>query len=65
MERKSSYGVMECDTIRKEVTMKTGGISDKASRKTYTFDMVSDLRLVPKSAAQLSWYHFQLWIVEM
>lgn len=44
MERKSSYGVMECDTIRKEVMVKTGGINDKASRKTYTFDMVSDLR---------------------
>nr|XP_033468499.1 kinesin-like protein KIF11 isoform X1 [Epinephelus lanceolatus] len=39
-ERKSSYGVMECDSNRKEVTVKTGGINDKASRKTYTFDMV-------------------------
>ncbi|TMS04412.1 Kinesin-like protein KIF11 [Larimichthys crocea] len=40
MERKSSYGVIECDSNRKEVTVKTGGVNDKASRKTYTFDMV-------------------------
>lgn len=68
MERKSSYGVMECDTIRKEVTVKTGGINDKASRKTYTFDMVSDLRFsVPgiKGEGAKKWYYFQLWIVEM
>lgn len=41
MERKSSYGVIECDSNRKEVTVKTGGVNDKASRKTYTFDMVN------------------------
>ncbi|XP_047458561.1 kinesin-like protein KIF11 isoform X2 [Mugil cephalus] len=40
MERKSSYGVVDCDHNRKEVVMRTGGINDKASRKTYTFDMV-------------------------
>ncbi|XP_054456825.1 kinesin-like protein KIF11 isoform X3 [Anoplopoma fimbria] len=40
MERKSSYGVMDCDPNRKEVNVKTGGMNDKASRKTYTFDMV-------------------------
>ncbi|XP_074503183.1 kinesin-like protein KIF11 [Sebastes fasciatus] len=40
MERKSSYGVMDCDPSRKEVIVKTGGVNDKASRKTYTFDMV-------------------------
>nr|XP_040035136.1 kinesin-like protein KIF11 [Gasterosteus aculeatus aculeatus]XP_040035137.1 kinesin-like protein KIF11 [Gasterosteus aculeatus aculeatus]XP_040035138.1 kinesin-like protein KIF11 [Gasterosteus aculeatus aculeatus] len=40
MERKSSYGVMDCDAGRKEVSVKTGGVNDKASRKTYTFDMV-------------------------
>ncbi|KAM9345205.1 kinesin-like protein KIF11 [Symphorus nematophorus] len=40
MERKSSYGVIDCDSNRKEVMVKTGGMNDKASRKTYTFDMV-------------------------
>lgn len=41
VERKSSYGVIDCDQSRKEVLVKTGGMNDKASRKTYTFDMVS------------------------
>lgn len=40
-ERKTSYGVVDCDSNRKEVMVRTGGINDKASRKTYTFDMVS------------------------
>ncbi|KAM4730443.1 LOW QUALITY PROTEIN: kinesin-like protein KIF11 [Anableps anableps] len=40
MERKSSYGVIDCDQSRKEVLIKTGGMNDKSSRKTYTFDMV-------------------------
>ncbi|KAK5908848.1 hypothetical protein CgunFtcFv8_016871 [Champsocephalus gunnari] len=40
VERKSSYGVMDCDSSRKEVVVRTGGMNDKASRKTYTFDMV-------------------------
>ncbi|KAF7649356.1 hypothetical protein LDENG_00142330 [Lucifuga dentata] len=40
VERKSSYNVIDCDTNRKEVTVKTGGMNDKAARKTYTFDMV-------------------------
>uniref|UniRef100_A0AAQ5WYC2 Kinesin-like protein n=1 Tax=Amphiprion ocellaris TaxID=80972 RepID=A0AAQ5WYC2_AMPOC len=40
VERKSSYGVIDCDQSRKEVMVKTGGMNDKASRKTYTFDMV-------------------------
>uniref|UniRef100_A0A669CSY7 Kinesin-like protein n=1 Tax=Oreochromis niloticus TaxID=8128 RepID=A0A669CSY7_ORENI len=40
MERKSSYGVIDCDQNRKEVMVRTGGMNDKASRKTYTFDMV-------------------------
>ncbi|XP_068597366.1 kinesin-like protein KIF11 [Brachionichthys hirsutus] len=40
MERKSSYGVIECEANRKEVIVKTGGLNDKATRKTYTFDMV-------------------------
>ncbi|KAM3606880.1 uncharacterized protein V6R79_025065 [Siganus canaliculatus] len=39
-ERKSSYGVVDCEPNRKEVMVKTGGVNDKASRKTYTFDMV-------------------------
>ncbi|KAM9803712.1 kinesin-like protein KIF11 [Neosynchiropus ocellatus] len=39
-ERKSSHGVVECDAARKEVVVKTGGPLDKASRKTYAFDMV-------------------------
>ncbi|XP_062988937.1 kinesin-like protein KIF11 [Elgaria multicarinata webbii] len=40
-ERKAnSYGVVECEHSRKEVTVRTGGVSDKTSRKTYTFDMV-------------------------
>ncbi|KAM6915913.1 kinesin-like protein KIF11 [Xenentodon cancila] len=40
VERKSSYGVIDCDQSRKEVIVRTGGLNDKASRKTYTFDMV-------------------------
>ncbi|TDH01623.1 hypothetical protein EPR50_G00182270 [Perca flavescens] len=40
MERKSSYGVMDCEPNRKEVSVRTGGMNDKAARKTYTFDMV-------------------------
>ncbi|XP_054655258.1 kinesin-like protein KIF11 isoform X2 [Dunckerocampus dactyliophorus] len=40
MERKSSHSVVDCDPNRKEVIMRTGGAVDKASRKTYTFDMV-------------------------
>ncbi|XP_008299888.1 kinesin-like protein KIF11 [Stegastes partitus] len=40
VERKSSYGVIDCDQNRKEVMVRTGGMNDKASRKTYTFDMV-------------------------
>lgn len=41
MERKSSYSVIDCDTNRRELMVKTGGVNDKASRKAYTFDMVS------------------------
>ncbi|XP_044070559.1 kinesin-like protein KIF11 [Siniperca chuatsi] len=40
VERKSSYGVIDCEPNRKEVLVRTGGLNDKASRKTYTFDMV-------------------------
>ncbi|XP_067222841.1 kinesin-like protein KIF11 [Chanodichthys erythropterus] len=41
VERKSaSHTVVECDQNRKEVTVRTGGATDKAARKTYTFDMV-------------------------
>ncbi|KAM4606947.1 kinesin-like protein KIF11 [Polymixia lowei] len=40
VERKSSYGVIDCDQNRREVAVKTGGVNDKAARKTYTFDMV-------------------------
>ncbi|XP_059215984.1 kinesin-like protein KIF11 isoform X2 [Centropristis striata] len=39
-ERKSSCSVIDCDPSRKEVLVKTGGMNDKAARKTYTFDMV-------------------------
>ncbi|XP_075902228.1 kinesin-like protein KIF11 isoform X2 [Nelusetta ayraudi] len=39
-ERKTSHSVIDCDGHRKEVMVKTGGVNDKASRKTYTFDMV-------------------------
>ncbi|XP_034041025.1 kinesin-like protein KIF11 [Thalassophryne amazonica] len=40
VERKSSYGVIDCDPTRKEVVVRTGGVNDRAARKTYTFDMV-------------------------
>uniref|UniRef100_A0A3Q2YDH2 Kinesin-like protein n=1 Tax=Hippocampus comes TaxID=109280 RepID=A0A3Q2YDH2_HIPCM len=40
MERKSSHNVIDCDPNRKEVLVRTAGVNDKASRKTYTFDMV-------------------------
>ncbi|XP_070608485.1 kinesin-like protein KIF11 [Erythrolamprus reginae] len=40
-ERKAnSYSVVECDHGRKEVIVRTGGMADKTSKKTYTFDMV-------------------------
>ncbi|XP_025907431.1 kinesin-like protein KIF11 [Nothoprocta perdicaria] len=40
-ERKaSSYAVIDCDQARKEVSVRTGGVTDKTSKKTYTFDMV-------------------------
>ncbi|KAG1972872.1 P-loop containing nucleoside triphosphate hydrolases superfamily protein [Pimephales promelas] len=41
VERKSaSHTVVECDQNKKELTVRTGGATDKSSRKTYTFDMV-------------------------
>ncbi|KAL8185743.1 UNVERIFIED_CONTAM: hypothetical protein K2H54_057450 [Gekko kuhli] len=40
-ERKGdSYSVVECEHARKEVVIRTGRITDKTARKTYTFDMV-------------------------
>ncbi|XP_045710524.1 kinesin-like protein KIF11 isoform X3 [Phyllostomus hastatus] len=40
-ERKAcAHSVVECDHVRKEVSVRTGGLADKSSRKTYTFDMV-------------------------
>ncbi|KYO42298.1 kinesin-like protein KIF11 isoform X1 [Alligator mississippiensis] len=40
-ERKAnSFAVVDCDQGRKEVSIRTGGVTDKTSRKTYTFDMV-------------------------
>ncbi|XP_035389038.1 kinesin-like protein KIF11 [Electrophorus electricus] len=38
--KSGSHGVVECDQQRKEVSVRTGGVSDKTSKKTYTFDMV-------------------------
>nr|ABX55789.1 Costal2 [Xenopus laevis] len=41
LERKaSSHSVLECESQRKEVCVRTGGINDKLGKKTYTFDMV-------------------------
>ncbi|CAM4582953.1 unnamed protein product [Lepidochelys olivacea] len=40
-ERKAnSHAVVDCDHARKEVSVRTGGVTDKTARKTYTFDMV-------------------------
>ncbi|XP_031246053.1 kinesin-like protein KIF11 [Mastomys coucha] len=40
-ERKANaHSVVECDHTRKEVSVRTAGLTDKTSRKTYTFDMV-------------------------
>uniref|UniRef100_A0A8C5KVD1 Kinesin family member 11 n=1 Tax=Jaculus jaculus TaxID=51337 RepID=A0A8C5KVD1_JACJA len=40
-ERKANaHSVVECDHARKEVSVRTAGLADKSSRKTYTFDMV-------------------------
>ncbi|XP_058154762.1 kinesin-like protein KIF11 [Dasypus novemcinctus] len=40
-ERKANaHSVVECDHVRKEISIRTGGLADKSSRKTYTFDMV-------------------------
>uniref|UniRef100_A0A673ZSI4 Kinesin-like protein n=1 Tax=Salmo trutta TaxID=8032 RepID=A0A673ZSI4_SALTR len=40
-ERKTAaHGVIDTVENRKEINVRTGGIGDKAARKTYTFDMV-------------------------
>ncbi|XP_006113236.2 kinesin-like protein KIF11 [Pelodiscus sinensis] len=40
-ERKAnSHAIVDCDHARKEVSIRTGGVTDKTARKTYTFDMV-------------------------
>ncbi|XP_006147700.1 kinesin-like protein KIF11 [Tupaia chinensis] len=40
-ERKiNAHPVVECNHARKEVSVRTGGLTDKSSRKMYTFDMV-------------------------
>ncbi|KAM8782786.1 kinesin-like protein KIF11 isoform 2-T2 [Rhynchonycteris naso] len=40
-ERKASaHSIVECDHVKKEVSVRTGGLADKSSRKTFTFDMV-------------------------
>ncbi|CAI5774769.1 KIF11 [Podarcis lilfordi] len=40
-ERKSnSYSVVECENGRKEISVRTGGVMDKTTKKTYTFDLV-------------------------
>ena len=40
-ERKANaHSVVECDHVRKEVSVRTGGLSDKSSRNTHTFNMV-------------------------
>ncbi|XP_009073147.1 PREDICTED: kinesin-like protein KIF11, partial [Acanthisitta chloris] len=36
----SSYAVVDCDQARREVSVRTGGATDKTSKKMYTFDMV-------------------------
>ncbi|MEQ2157871.1 hypothetical protein GOODEAATRI_006296, partial [Goodea atripinnis] len=53
VERKSSYGVIDCDQTRKEVVVRTGGMNDKSSRKTYTFDMVRQCNQNPRFSVQL------------
>ncbi|XP_077586489.1 kinesin-like protein KIF11 isoform X2 [Stigmatopora nigra] len=40
VERNSSYNVIDCESKRKEVLVKTSSIPEKASKKKYTFDMV-------------------------
>ncbi|XP_040293401.1 kinesin-like protein KIF11 [Bufo bufo] len=41
LERKAnSHSVLECETQRKEVSVRTGGINDKLGKKNYMFDMV-------------------------
>lgn len=59
-ERKAnSYAVVECEHARKEVLIRTGGVTDKTSRKTYTFDMVliTNFRLV--LSYPISFDHFE------
>uniref|UniRef100_A0A3B3ZXJ5 Kinesin-like protein n=1 Tax=Periophthalmus magnuspinnatus TaxID=409849 RepID=A0A3B3ZXJ5_9GOBI len=51
VERKCSHSVIDCDQSRREVVVRTGGPNDKASRKTYTFDMV-----FPPAAKQIDVY---------
>ncbi|KAL1788086.1 kinesin KIF11 [Sigmodon hispidus] len=38
--RANAHSVVDCDHVRKEVSVRTAGLTDKTSRKTYTFDMV-------------------------
>ncbi|XP_074151968.1 kinesin-like protein KIF11 isoform X1 [Sminthopsis crassicaudata] len=40
-ERKANaHSVVDCDSFRREISVRTGGMTDKTTRKTYTFDMV-------------------------
>jgi hypothetical protein len=56
-ERKTnSHSVVECDHARKEVSVRTGGLADKSSRKTYTFDMVFTFFNYPRCKIILSVY---------
>ena len=36
----NAHLVAECDYVWKKVSVRTGGLADKSSSKTYTFDMV-------------------------
>uniref|UniRef100_A0A3P9P7P3 Kinesin family member 11 n=1 Tax=Poecilia reticulata TaxID=8081 RepID=A0A3P9P7P3_POERE len=56
MEHRSSYGVIDCDQSRKEVLVRTGGMNDKSSRKTYTFDMVRTPVVFGPAAKQIDVY---------
>uniref|UniRef100_A0A8C3RLU7 Kinesin-like protein n=1 Tax=Chelydra serpentina TaxID=8475 RepID=A0A8C3RLU7_CHESE len=40
LRKANSYAVVDCEHARKEVSIRTGGVTDKTARKTYTFDMV-------------------------
>ncbi|MGH0115546.1 UNVERIFIED_CONTAM: hypothetical protein FKN15_024876 [Acipenser sinensis] len=44
---------MDCDSGRKEILVRTGGVGDKMPKKTYTFDMDPLAGIIPRTLHQI------------